>query len=455
MIRGQENTCKTISISPCAYLPGLVGATDYTFTCPRKFSYGITEISSDFVRARAIEAIHQWLCFQHEPEIALQVGIIDILTLQMKDITLLFLTPVREILQLDMMRFCFARHQISDPSTAIGSSIQQLQRRIVEWTRPPKPANAQKRPPKRKASKSGTNASPASPLVNQLHITLSEDYRAEFITFVRRLSVFLDNTGSCDKMLACNSKDALAKKVAKNVDHYLPFRQCAPTMSSAMSIAYANIDRLQTKTVCGTSFVTAEFSSARLDSKESWSAIHDAETKGMEEEEIETHFVKKNASGQSIVQRKLSLVAEFYNAILGEKNEYINQQILQPNWQALFNHFGQFSSVGSLISLLILGDLIECSLLLPSINEWATLIRQANAGAADGLVLLRMVDGEPGRKKLLHQILSGFIQLDDLMKESFNEEERRKMGHDIIMSEHALCKFKRSPDIHLLVPQIT
>ncbi|TFK57950.1 hypothetical protein BDN72DRAFT_907262, partial [Pluteus cervinus] len=330
MIGGPGNAGKTISIPSHSYLPGLVGATDYTFTCPRKFSYNNTDITSDFVQARAIEAVRQWLRFPHEPEIALQVGMINIITHAMEDTTLLFLTPVWEFfsdakriarfwgcktyqvprpdhktLQLEMMQFCFARHPISDPSTPIGSSIQQLKKRVVEWTQPPKPANAQKRPPKRKNSNSKTNSSLVSPLTDQLHITSSEDYRAEFITFVRRLSIFLNNTGGWDTTLASNSQDALAKKAATDVDHYLPFRQCAPTMSSAMSTTYANIDRLQTKTglwniVCyrGVFFGApwARKSLTWLDSKESWSAIHEAETTGVKKQDIETHFVKKNAS---------------------------------------------------------------------------------------------------------------------------------------------------------------
>lgn len=99
-----------------------------------------------------------------------------------------------------------------------------------------------------------------------------------------------------------------------------------------------------------------------------------------------------------------------------------------------------YPNIGPLTALLICGDLIEAGVLqMPNVDIWARLIFQVNKGAIAGLQQLALLDNtctEP-------DVVQVFQALHDFIMRNLSEEEQLMMGYNMIMLEHALCKFSR------------
>ncbi|CAA7263209.1 unnamed protein product [Cyclocybe aegerita] len=66
---------------------------------------------------------------------------------------------------------------------------------------------------------------------------------------------------------------------------------------------------------------------------------------------------------------------------------------------ALYKFFLLFPGVGQLISLLLVGDTIECNLLPPVEAEvWGAVIAEVNSGGKCGLVQLELINKDSAKK---------------------------------------------------------
>ena len=104
------------------------------------------------------------------------------------------------------------------------------------------------------------------------------------------------------------------------------------------------------------------------------------------------------------------------------------------------NGVTKFYNIGTLTALLICGDIIEAGIMpMPSSYEMAQLICKVGKGAQDGMQLLGLVRTGADR----NDFINAFVSLDAYIEGMLGEEEKRAMGYNVVMLEHALCKMKR------------
>ena len=99
-----------------------------------------------------------------------------------------------------------------------------------------------------------------------------------------------------------------------------------------------------------------------------------------------------------------------------------------------------FTNIGPLAALLICGDLIETGVLkMPDIDVWAKLICHVKKEGETGLQRLALLND----KYTEEEVVQVFSKLHNFIRQNLTKEERLMMGYNIIMLEHALCKFSR------------
>jgi hypothetical protein len=76
---------------------------------------------------------------------------------------------------------------------------------------------------------------------------------------------------------------------------------------------------------------------------------------------------------------------------------------------------------------------------MPAIEDWAKLIHHVQKGATMGLQALTLL----GEKFTEEEVVDAFTQLHAFLLENLSEEDQELMGYNIVMLEHALCKFTR------------
>ena len=258
--------------------------------------------------------------------------------------------------------------------------------------------------------------------------------------------------------------DTILTRVSRKLDNYLPFRRHAPSLSNARQHIYADIDRLKCNDGVGffniLAFRGVFFGSpfAQSDRFRWFDSLADWElfrATGEEEEDGyngEEYYVKKNCYGQSQPTRELSLLSSYWEKRL-LWNDMFNQQknpsVMQVyRWliSAVANNKGGtkkttlFPNIGNLSALLICGDLVEAGILdMPSASDWAASINKMGKGSKDGMVTCGLVGTDCGRE----EFCKAFVSLDNALQAELTKEEKDRMGYNIIMLEHALCKIKR------------
>ncbi|TFK63273.1 hypothetical protein BDN72DRAFT_902542 [Pluteus cervinus] len=169
---------------------------------------------------------------------------------------------------------------------------------------------------------------------------------------------------------------------------------------------------------------------------------------GATPEEQEAYFVNKGAYGTPNRHRTLANIKIYWTETqkmgISDWESGLTQYRTSQDLVGLSTVLEQYFNIGKLTGLLIIGDLIHCGLLpIPSIITWAHLIAHVNKGAYKQLETLGMThrrdDGTPDIDELA-EVLQG---LDDLISENTTEGERTLMDYNIVMLEHALCKFGR------------
>ena len=250
-------------------------------------------------------------------------------------------------------------------------------------------------------------------------------------------------------------------KVNSDHDFYLPFRQHAPSLANARREIYADKERLAHDNSIGffniLAFRGVFFGSpfARSDhfrwfeSLDDWTNFHDANkavVKSVGPNETE-YYVKRNCYGRTQKERSIDLLSKYW-----EQRTRWNDLFHKPTMPSVKEvyewlsrsltkgHTTQFRNIGSLTAFLICGDLVEAGILsMPSSNEIGQLISSINKGAVAGMQLFDLVaEGAPSE-----EILQAFISLDAALERELLMEEKRDMGYNVIMLEHALCKMNR------------
>ena len=101
----------------------------------------------------------------------------------------------------------------------------------------------------------------------------------------------------------------------------------------------------------------------------------------------------------------------------------------------------KFRNIGPLTALLICGDLIEADIITPTPSSYklGQLIYKVRKGAKDGMQMLGLVREGVDR----NNFCNAFASLDAYIENGLGAEDKKAMGYNAVMLEHALCKIKR------------
>lgn len=254
-------------------------------------------------------------------------------------------------------------------------------------------------------------------------------------------------------------------KVLTNFDFFLPFRQHAPSLTNARRVIYSKLhcfsqnDGIAFFNVLAFRGVFFGSDFARSAHYRWFDSIEDWETfRVMEKEEAKKHggddsyYVNKSCYGQSQTGRDLTLLSSYWKLRL-EWNNIFNKDA-KPFVEDVYlllmklvtskdepsKKVKLFRNIGSLTALLICGDLVESGILLmPSVQEWAGLIHKLGMGAKAGMELF----GLTPKGSTKEEVCNAFMSLDLALQNELRPDEKERMGYNIVMLEHALCKIKR------------
>lgn len=286
-------------------------------------------------------------------------------------------------------------------------------------------------------------------------------------------------------------------RVAAELDYFLPFRQCAPTMKRAMEVLYSDRNRLLTSQgfanvlafrgiFYGSNFAANDY--RYFNSIEEWNVFYNEKesilgteekedavkrrekkkekkagtapkrpksAKVLEEEEnrrkgaTEDYFRDMGIYGTSNVKRSTSLFDKYWErstSTFWEKTKTVPWEEMihsDPSPQELYNWLmvtGRFPNIGGLAALLIVGDLIEAGVIrVSSPDEWGSLVVDVNKGAKKGLTDLKLID----ENSPPHTVVQEFKALNDFLLERLTLEQREAMHYNVVMLEHGLCKHPR------------
>ena len=104
-----------------------------------------------------------------------------------------------------------------------------------------------------------------------------------------------------------------------------------------------------------------------------------------------------------------------------------------------------FHHIGPLTRLLIAGDLVYAGIIAPpTVEEMGSLIASLSKGALHGLIALNLLrPAEKGDDLYTEKVTDAFATLYTHLEGSLESEQWKKMGMDVLVLEHSLCKFKR------------
>lgn len=257
----------------------------------------------------------------------------------------------------------------------------------------------------------------------------------------------------------------IIRKVLTDFDFFLPFRRHAPSLANAQHVIYSKLDYFaqddgiaffNVLAFRGVFFGSHFAQSARycwFESMENWETF-----RIMEKDEAnkhggdDTYYINKTCYGQSQKGRDLKLLSSYWKLRL-EWNSIFHKPA-KPSVEVVYlwlmksvaskddpaKKVKLFPNIGSLTALLICGDLVEAGILLmPSIQEWAGLIHRLGKGAKAGMEMFGLTQKDSSKE----EVCNAFASLDLALQRELGTEEKERMGYNIIMLEHALCKIKR------------
>ena len=231
----------------------------------------------------------------------------------------------------------------------------------------------------------------------------------------------------------------------------MPFRQHAPSLMNARRVIYSNPSRLAYKDGVGFFntlafhgvFFGSPFAQSNhfrwFESLEDWNDFKE------EDQEEEKYYVKKNCYGRSQTQRSLELLPKYWRQRKAW-NDIFNKS-RPPTVEELYawlvskeNGHSKFHNIGPLTALLICGDLVEAGIVpMPSSHELGQLIFKVGKGAQQGMIMLGLVSEGANEE----DFCTAFSSLDTYIQSELEVEGKERMGYNVVMLEHTLCKMKR------------
>jgi hypothetical protein len=100
-----------------------------------------------------------------------------------------------------------------------------------------------------------------------------------------------------------------------------------------------------------------------------------------------------------------------------------------------------FPQLGGLAGMLLAGDYAEAGLVpMPTITEMADICYKINKGAKAGLTCMQLLKVD----ETSEECQTAFKNIYKHVDEGFTDEEKEIMGFNVIMMEHALCKYSQA-----------
>ena len=286
--------------------------------------------------------------------------------------------------------------------------------------------------------------------------------------------------------------------VAAQLDYFLPFHQCAPTMKRAVEVLYSDHDRLLTSQGFANVlafrgiFYGSDFAQSDdfryFNNKEEWDDFYTEKegVLGTEEKEdavkrrekkkkqkagtapkrpksakqlkleenrrkgaTEDYFRDMGIYGTSNVRRSTSLFDEYWETSTSEHwkgSKTVPWEAFiqtEPSPRELYDWLtveGRFPNIGDLTALLIVGDLIEAGVIgVSSPDEWGLLVVAVNKGAKKGLTELGLINTNSPPRTIVQE----FKALNNFLLQKLTQEQKDIMHYNIVMLEHGLCKHPR------------
>lgn len=476
-------------LNPKKYLPHISGAAAYTIPSCRPYSD--RHRLNDFVEKAVIEAIQRWLNFPCSALTITQNSLIGTL-MQCQTSAILYLDVVWKMYQnpkkyvihghprqqesqphtktvLQQFHQQFKSHDLMDNDSNISKHLDYFDSLIELWAKKAsvKLAPAQRRKRINDANSNIPNAPNSVSIIfvvkakanifeqENLPILLESGRKLQrdtFVTFLQDFYPLITDGFAAHK----NSSNKHIKKMAEKPDRFLPFRSLAPSMQNALATIYSDMDRLRTPAGLFNMaafrgvFFNTDYSQKHLrwfDSIIDWEAYRDSlKIKNTERNrkkakaQIEKYFVKKNAYGTW--QPKIT-TALLYNHSNVADDLWLEHLRKNPDLDiySFFKFFkAKLSFVGDLASLLIVGDLITCGFLpMPTPQDFGMLVAKINKGGVKGLKRLGLLPPNP----TLTDISDAFVTLHNHVEQALDEDTRNKMGYNVVVLEHSLCKYQR------------
>ncbi|TFK57945.1 hypothetical protein BDN72DRAFT_907268 [Pluteus cervinus] len=257
-----------------------------------------------------------------------------------------------------------------------------------------------------------------------------------------------------------NSSNILLSAAAHRPDFYSPFRQLAPTLVRALTTIYSDSSRLKTNigllnAVCFRGlFYGSQWAQLNLrwiDSLEDWTTYFSSFSRIPHGANKERYFISVNPYGTPNSRRSTQWVADNFRLMedLEAEDEdwtsFLSTFEESQNYQDLFLYLKRFKGIGQLTALLLIGDLVAAGVIPePGIQDWCQLISSVSKGAVAGLKKLSLLPPGPlstsdGNKRV-YETFSG---LHSAITGQWDAAKQTQVGYNIIMLEHALCKYSR------------
>ena len=281
-------------------------------------------------------------------------------------------------------------------------------------------------------------------------------------TQMAKMSIFLNYLKQLKPLLTenftqhQNSTNKIIRNVAQRPDFLLPFRQKAPTILRALQTIYSQHERLckpegfwnvlnYRGVFYGSPYALSDDRQWHNNLNE-WKRLYESSTKTKKGDKAK-YYVNIGAYGLSNPGRSITCITSYWN----ERHRWTSFLQQSPTVTELYEFLSAtqqiagknvkiFTNIGPLTALLICGDLIEAGIFpMPSIQEWASLIYCVNKGASKGLSKLNLIHDTYTKS----QLTEAFQTLHNFLLEHLSQDEQIMMGYNIVMLEHALCKFTR------------
>jgi hypothetical protein len=274
------------------------------------------------------------------------------------------------------------------------------------------------------------------------------------------------------------SKDRMLSWVTNKPDHFLPFREHAPTWKRAVDTVYDGLENGLTPedfwnilchygTFCGSEFALTH--SGRFANLDNWFSYKSREGSNKEDK----YFVNSTAYGPAnhhwtleLIEKYWSLWHKWTNFSTNKFNSimslffFLSSPFIKPEVIDNFadynpkeekkklkqqnhgkNSSTNFPNIGKLAALLICGNLVNTGVVeKPTIEQMARLMFDVDKGTILGLQCLGIIRSP---NSSLQEVKIGLSFLHNYLETNLTAEEQELIGYGIDMLEHGLCKYTR------------